>query len=278
MAGNTQSTIQENQTFTTGVVPIVVGVLNPANSPNSVWDCGVGMLYAAITTAIAGTPTSFTIVLEGTYDGATWSTLATTTNTSGETLFVTALTPFTNLRARCTAVSGGSSPTVNVYATAFQTAPINITGSAAPNQVVQIQGANGSSVNADSSSALRVSDGSTTATSSLAAVTTGNGTAIDFGSACQSVTFQLTTSGTITGGSVTFSGSVDNATFIVLTAAAVVGQTGSPTLTNGVLTVTTTTTALVGTGSTNLACRYFRADVTSNITGGGNVTVKVMAF
>lgn len=126
MAGNTTASVQSNLTFTTGVVPIVVGVLNPANSPQSVWDCGVGMNYASIDTVVTGSPASFTIVLEGTYDGNTWTTLATTTNVAGEVQYSTGAIPFTNLRARCTAVTGGSSPTVNVFVTASQT-PIQIT-------------------------------------------------------------------------------------------------------------------------------------------------------
>lgn len=132
MAGNTNATIQSNQTFTTGVVSLASGVLNPANSPQNVWDCGVGMTYASITTAITGSPASFTILLEGTYDGTTWATLATCSNTAGETQFSTGLVPFTNLRARCTAVSGGTSPTVNVFATASQTPFSATSGGASP--------------------------------------------------------------------------------------------------------------------------------------------------
>lgn len=136
MAGNTSATVQSNQTFTTGVVSLATGVLNPANSPQNVWDCGVGMTYASITTVVTGSPASFTILLEGTYDGATWTTLATCTNTAGETQYATGVVPFTNLRARCTAVSGGTAPTVSVYATASQTAFLVTSGGTTPSSPV----------------------------------------------------------------------------------------------------------------------------------------------
>jgi hypothetical protein len=121
-----------NQAFFSGTVPIVVGVLNPANSPQSVWDCGTAYEYASITTVVAGTPTSFTILLEGSLDGLAWTTLATASNTAGETQFSTGVTPFANLRARCTAVSGGSSPTVSIAVVAYQNPPQTIPGGATP--------------------------------------------------------------------------------------------------------------------------------------------------
>ena len=136
MAGNTTATVQSNQTFTTGVVSLATGVLNPANSAQSVWDCGVGMTYASITTVVTGSPASFTILLEGTYDGTNWTTLATCTNTAGETQYATGLIAFTNLRARCTAVTGGTSPTVNVFATAAQTPFTATSGGTSPSTPV----------------------------------------------------------------------------------------------------------------------------------------------
>lgn len=142
MAGNTQTSIPQNLTFTTGVVALVVGVLNPPNSAQTVWDAGVGMTYASMTTVVTGSPASFTILLEGTYDGNTWTTLATTTAVSGETQYATGLVPFTNLRARCTAVNGGSSPTVSVYATASPVPFTNTGGGTAPGTTV-IQGVGG---------------------------------------------------------------------------------------------------------------------------------------
>jgi hypothetical protein len=140
VAGNTGTTVQANQTFSTSVVPIAVGVLNPTNSPQTVWAVGVGMTYAAMTTIVAGGPGSFSIVLEGTYDGNTWTTLVTTTNTSGETQYTNGLIPFTSLRARCTAVAGGSNPTVNVFVTTSQTPFTRTTGGTNPGTYVSVLG------------------------------------------------------------------------------------------------------------------------------------------
>lgn len=118
----------DNQQFSTTPVPIVVGVLNPANTGNFVWDCGTIYNFASMTTVVTGSPVSFTVVLEGTVDGTNWFTLITTTNVAGESQFSGTSVPFSNLRARCTAVSGGTSPTINVYAGAYASSP-------GPNQV-----------------------------------------------------------------------------------------------------------------------------------------------
>lgn len=263
MAGNTGTSIQENETFTTGVVPIVVGVLNPVNTAQSVWDCGVGMTYAMITTTVTGSPASFTIILEGTYDGSNWTTLATTNNTSGETRFSTGIVPFTNLRASCTAVSGGSSPTVNVFATASQSPLLATVSSNNPGIVV--------------------SQGTSSATTSLsAAVGTVTGAVADFGTMRNAATFQVVVAGAPTGGTVTFFGSLDSSTFIPLTNASTLAGTAG-TLTAGVLNMSGTTNALIRptvAGDDSFAIRYFRADVSGALTGGASptVTVKVAAF
>jgi hypothetical protein len=169
MPGNTNTSVQSNQTFYTTPVPIVVGVLNPANTPQTVWDCGVGMNYASMTTLVTGTPASFTIVLEGTYDGSTWATLVTTTNVAGETQFSTGLIPFTNLRARCSAVSGGTSPTVNVVVTASQTPLSATSGGTVPGNVNTSTSAipNGVSPNGT------IVSGSVAATSTLFSIAAG---------------------------------------------------------------------------------------------------------
>lgn len=274
MAGNTGTSTQENQTFTTGVVSLATGVLNPANSAQTVWDCGVGMTYASITTVVTGSPASFTILLEGTYDGTNWSTLATCTNTAGETQYSTGLVPFTNLRARCTAVSGGTSPTVDVFATASQFPITNTGGGTSPATTVN-QGA----ANLGITFGWPVSEGVVNATTTLtAATTTVTGTAVDHQASRLAATFQVVTTGTITAGAITFLGSIDGTTYVILTGAALIGGSGSPTLTNGVLTMTAATTALVSLGANNAAIRFYRADVTTNITGGGSATVKVSAF
>jgi len=90
------------------------------------------MNYAEMTTVVAGTPTSFTILLEGTYDGTNWATIATASNVAGETQYATGAIPFLALRARCTAVVGGTSPTVNVYVTVSQT-PFTLTAGGTSN-------------------------------------------------------------------------------------------------------------------------------------------------
>lgn len=137
MSGNTQTTQDINKTFYTGVVSLVQGILNPPNSPQTNWDCGVSYTFASITTVITGSPASFTITLEGTMDGSNWTTLATTTNTAGETVYSTGLIPFTNLRAHCTAVSGGTSPTVSVVAVAYQNPPQSTGGGTTPATVTR---------------------------------------------------------------------------------------------------------------------------------------------
>jgi len=121
-----------NQVFYSGAVPITVGVLNPTNSAQTVWDVGTAYLYASITTVVTGAPTSFTILLEGSLDGVAWFTLATASNVAGETQFSPGTVPFAVLRARCTAVSGGTAPTVAAAVVAYQGAPAAITGGAAP--------------------------------------------------------------------------------------------------------------------------------------------------
>lgn len=110
-----------------------------------------------------------------------------------------------------------------------------------------------------------------------AATNTATGTVADALETAVGGTFQLVTGGTPTAGAVTFLGSIDGVTYTPLTGATLVGQTGSPTLTNGVLTMTAATQALVSLGTSNSAIRFFRADVTTNMTGG-TVSVKVAWF
>lgn len=277
MAGNTVTTVQSNQTFYTSPVPLAVGVLNPANSPQAVWDCGVGMNYAEMTTVVTGSPASFTILLEGTYDGVAWSTIATTTNTSGETTYGNGLTPFTNLRARCTAISGGTSPTVNVVATASQTPLVQNSSGTLPSSTVA-QG--GGSL---SEPGWLVAEGYVNPIQTLTNATTAvTGTAADFQTARQSATFQvLAGGGTVTAGAVTFFGSVDGTTYTPLTTASILGNTSGNTITAGVLSFTAAGNALVNVGAAGnnvFAMRYFRADITTNVTGTGNINVKVVAF
>lgn len=136
MPSNTTTSVQSNETFSTSEVSLAVGTLN-----TTAWNTGVAMNYAEVSTIVAGSPASFTILLEGSLDGKTWVTLATLSNTSGETQWSTGSAQFLSLRARCTAVAGGSSPTVNVYVTTSQT-PFQIsTGGTAPASRVTVVGA-----------------------------------------------------------------------------------------------------------------------------------------
>lgn len=272
MPGNTAASVQSNQTFYTSPVPIAVGVLNPANSPQTVWDCGVGMTYAAMTTVVTGSPASFTIVLEGTYDGSNWTTLATTTNVAGETQFSNGTIPFTNLRARCTAVSGGTSPTVNVVATASQTPFTQTTGGALPGTVVN-QGA----TNLGLQTGWPVAVGAVSPTVAQNAQTTGNGTVVDFGSARGTVMWQIVPAGTITGGAVAMEISLDGNTWFTPPTANFTNYSGA-TLANPYVLVTGTN-ALFDLGAGNTAARYARARISSNVTGtGASVTVNVSGY
>jgi hypothetical protein len=275
VAGNTTTTVQSNQTFYTGTVPIVQGVLNPANSPQTVWDCGVGMNYAEMTTVVTGSPVSFTILLEGTYDGTNWSTIATTTNVGGETTYGNGLIPFTNLRARCTAVSGGSSPTVSVVATASQTPLVqNTSGTLPSTQVAQ----GGGSL---SEPGWLVAEGFVNPIQNITnGTSTANGTVADFQTARESATFQVLAGAGVSAGAVTFFGSIDGVTFTPLTTASILGGTSGNSITAGVLSFTTAGNALVNCGAAGnnvFAMRYFRADITTNFVGG-NVNVKVLAY
>lgn len=256
MATNTNTSVQSNVTFTTGVVTLAVGVLNPPNSPQTVWDCGVGMQYASMTTVITGAPSVCQIVLEGSYDGSTWTIIATGNSTTGDTEILSSGSVFfTNLRARAVTVTGGSSPTVNVFVTASQT-PMTVTTS------------NGT---------LPVAVGSINSGTSLnAATTTVTGSVIDHGFAALSTCFQLTASSGTTAGAVTLLGSVDNVNFATLTSATLLGGSGA-TVSNGVVTFTAPGTVLLSLGSNNAAFRFARADVTTNMTGG-NVTAKIAGF
>lgn len=257
MAGNTNTTVQSNQTFTTGVVTLAVGVLNPPNSANTTWDLGVGMNYAAMTTVITGAPSVCQIVLEGTYDGNTWTIVATGNSTTGDANILTSGSVFfTNLRARAVTVTGGTNPTVNVFVTTSQNPiPATTTGGTIP-----------------------VANGSINSGTCLnAATTTVTGSVVDHGSAAMSVCFQVNASAGTTAGAVTFFGSVDNTTFVPLTAAAIIGSTGAPSITNGVMSFTAASTALVTLGANNTAIRFVRADVTTNM-AGGTVTVKASSI
>lgn len=128
-----------------------------------------------------------------------------------------------------------------------------------------------SSITSQGITSLAVTDGAPAAVTSLSAATTGTGTVADFGSACQSVTFQVVGSAGISAGAVQFLGSIDGVTFTVL---------GTPTLAGGgtaanPLTVAASTSYLMS--YQGVAIRYFRCDVSTNFTGG-TVTAKIMGY
>lgn len=101
-----------------------------------------------------------------------------------------------------------------------------------------------------------------TAVTSLSAVTAiTTGTVYDLGYLSRDYTFVLTSSATLTAGVVRLFGSIDNSAFV---------QIGTD------ITLSTdfpSATSKAYTGATDY--RYFRADVTTTVTGG-NITAKVL--
>lgn len=132
-----------NFLFYTGVVPLAVGVLNPPNSDQTIWDVNEVYKHASMTINFPSAPTSAVIVLEGQLDqvNAGWVTIATYDSSkdglpgAGQiTVWGNVDAPYGALRARCTSVAGGSSPTVNVAVATYQTEPV-ITGPVTSNAV-----------------------------------------------------------------------------------------------------------------------------------------------
>lgn len=127
----------------------------------------------------------------------------------------------------------------------------------------------------DGTSSLAYSEGQRTAVSSLNAATTGNGLTVDFGAASNAIAFAVTVAGTITGGAVQFQVSVDNVTWFTVPSASLTSFTG---------TAANPFTLPAGPGPValfvcqNTAFRYARANVSSNVTGGGTVSVMITAF
>ena len=101
--------------------------------------------------------------------------------------------------------------------------------------------------------------GSTAASNTLTAVTTGTGTTIDFLNAKSNVTMMIRVNGTATGGVCVFEGSHDSTNWVTLatSAAFATGVNQYLSLTGG-------------------AFRWFRGRITTNVAGGGNVTVTLM--
>lgn len=112
-----------------------------------------------------------------------------------------------------------------------------------------------------SATVMPVTTGTPTGTASLTAATTGTGTAVDFGSAKAQISMLVVANGTVTAGVVKLQVShngTDFADFIP-----VVNTSAIATGVNHVLSV-------------DGAYRYARAVITTNVTGGGSVTVTFM--
>lgn len=102
--------------------------------------------------------------------------------------------------------------------------------------------------------------GSSTATTTLSAVTTGTGTAVDFTTAANDITMAVIVSGTVTAGAIALDVSQDNTNWVM---------TDSTTLT------TNTNIKLTASGE---AWRYARGRITTNITGGATATATLMKW
>lgn len=120
---------------------------------------------------------------------------------------------------------------------------------------------------------IGIGEGSVNAGVTLSAATTGQGTAIDFGSASSTATFQVVVTGTVTAGAVQFMGSIDGTTFTTLPAPTSFGGTGTS---GNPFTLATGGNSMLHWNG--IAVRYLRCDVSTTITGGATVTVKVAAF
>lgn len=101
--------------------------------------------------------------------------------------------------------------------------------------------------------------GSTAATNTLTAVTTGTGVTVDFTNAKSNVTMMVRVNGVATGGVVAFQGSHDGTNWVTLASsgAFATGVNQYLSLTGG-------------------AFRWFRGLITENVAGGGNITATLM--
>lgn len=108
---------------------------------------------------------------------------------------------------------------------------------------------------------------------SLVAATTGNGNVVDFGNAQEALMFTIVPTGTITGGTVSMKVSTDGVNFFQ-PPTGVIQNFSAATQANPYVLVTSTN-ALFNIGTVEMAVRYARADVASNVTGGGTVTVSI---
>lgn len=246
---------------------------------------------SSLTTLITGAPASCTIVLEGAMDGATWTTLATSTSTTGDTQFSNGV-PFNVLRARVSAVSGGTAPKIAVNLACYTSeqpasggAGQVISGTVTANQGTANSAANGwpvkvtdgtntAGVTAPTGGSVTgngqvVTTGNVVAGTSLSAVTSGNGTTVDFGSSKQMVNCVFTNAGTTSGGTLNLQVSVDGAFWVTVLTTPI---NASALVNPGILQTNTNTISVQ-----NQAFRYARAIVVAAITGGGTVSAFISA-
>lgn len=234
---------------------------------------------AEMTTVITGAPATCTIALQGTIDGNNWTTLATSTSTTGDTQRQSTQSnpvtfQFTALRVNVSNVTGGTSPKIQVALTAFAGSAGGqvVTGTVTSNQgtgnatqgnawfVKVTDGADGTVVllnptGTGTNASLSVAAGSwATFVSNNASTGTGAGTAIDMGSAFNNVSCIIT--GTSTSYTVTLEASADGTTWVP-----------------AVATSSAQTTTPFMFASTGKPARFWRSNVTA--IANGNVTTKL---
>ena len=94
--------------------PVVQGLaLATAVSTGSTQNLGTVRVKHAMQTTVSGTVATLTVLLEGSLDGTTFYTLATTTNIAGEVQYVVDK-PAQYVRSRVTVISGAGA-TVNAF-------------------------------------------------------------------------------------------------------------------------------------------------------------------
>lgn len=108
---------------------------------------------------------------------------------------------------------------------------------------------------------------------SLINATTGNGNAVDFNVAIGTVMFEIIPTGTIAGGTVSMKVSPDGVNWFQPPTSVIQNFSGATQANPYVLV--TGTNALFDIGTVEMAIRYARADVGTNVTGGGSVSVYI---
>lgn len=142
-------------------------------------------------------------------------------------------------------IDGGFNP-----ATGLASYPLPVTGTFTPSGTQTVTG-----------TVTSIPNNGVAVTSLSAATAISTGTVYDLGYLSRDYTFVGTSSATLTAGVVRLFGSIDNAAFVQI-GTDITASTDFP-----------SATSKAYSGSTDY--RYFRADITTTITGG-NITVKVL--